>query len=50
MTIHEKYNKGKRTTILVSVETSKILNDLKYDLRVKSIDDVINYLILKNNI
>lgn len=42
---YEKYMKGKKTTLLVKLETKERLNELQFDIRLKSIDDVLNHLI-----
>jgi hypothetical protein len=47
---YEKYIKGKRTTLLLTNETKEVLNDLKHDLRMKSLEDLLNYLVYHHSI
>jgi hypothetical protein len=42
---YEKYLKGKTTSLLVKNETKEELNEMKYDLKIKSVDGLIDFLI-----
>lgn len=42
---YNKYLKGKKTTLLVSNKTKDELNKFRYDLRLKSMEDLIIFLI-----
>lgn len=43
---YEKYLKGKTTSLLVKVATKDKLNKLRYELEIKSTDELINLLLL----
>lgn len=42
---YEKYLKGKRTHLLVKNETKEELNNLRYEVKLKSMDDLLNFLL-----
>lgn len=42
---YEKYLKGKTTSLLVKTDTKEELTKLRYELQLKSMDDLLRYLI-----
>ena len=42
---YEKYLKGKTTSLLVKNKTKEELNNLRYEVKLKSMDDLLNFLL-----